>query len=526
MWTDKSRPDVAAHVANLQFLCAAWSQETSEPDALADGQSERDISQGRHRRIDYRSIVGERDQSGFELVASDSTSDDATVWTTLVRVVAADEGAVHTLVENRMESNDLTLRVSVGRPKVVHELLEVAGKPVLGDSTLQLGAVPIPGAGIGILTEVLAAPRRALPLIVCTEPGGNHDRSWESWSERISARVEGIALVVTLDINAVTAFREIFGDLAVWGGGIRVYAPVPVTPDSDGWRHRYYVRSRIEGATQSTIERIVYSVAQLSTRRRVPEVFRVFAEPTGLPADALDGFVSAQEVAAERERWEFDLDLEIAERSEVEKELAKATGHLARLKDELITQGLAHILWGTQREVAASIPDEVQDTSEAVLAAQTYLSEWLALPDSAPRELDDIDAAPTAYAWGNNTWRGLRALAAYAADRAAGWNKGGFWEWCAEGPPLGWPATTKKLSMSEGETVQNSHKLRKTRILEVDPVVDPSGEITMLAHLKISEGGGNLAPRVYFHDDTSGTTGKVHIGLVGPHYLVPNKSTN
>lgn len=48
----------------------------------------------------------------------------------------------------------------------------------------------------------------------------------------------------------------------------------------------------------------------------------------------------------------------------------------------------------------------------------------------------------------------------------------------------------------------------------------------MLAHLKISEGGGNLAPRVYFHDDTSGSTGKVHIGLVGPHYLVPNKSTN
>lgn len=48
----------------------------------------------------------------------------------------------------------------------------------------------------------------------------------------------------------------------------------------------------------------------------------------------------------------------------------------------------------------------------------------------------------------------------------------------------------------------------------------------MLAHLKISEGGGSLAPRVYFHDDTGGATGKMHIGLVGPHYLVPNKSTN
>lgn len=33
-------------------------------------------------------------------------------------------------------------------------------------------------------------------------------------------------------------------------------------------------------------------------------------------------------------------------------------------------------------------------------------------------------------------------------------------------------------------------------------------------------------PRVYFHDGTTGPTKKVHIGLVGPHYLVPNKSTN
>lgn len=160
------------------------------------------------------------------------------------------------------------------------------------------------------------------------------------------------------------------------------------------------------------------------------------------------------------------------------------------------------------------------------MAAQIYLSEWLVIPESAIRELDDIDAAPEAYNWGNKTWRGLRALAAYAQDRAGGWDRGGFWDWCASGPLLGWPATSKKLSMSESETVQNSDRLSRTRVFDVDRDVDPSGEITILAHLKVSEGGGNLAPRVYFHDDTNGTTKKVHVGLVGPHYLVPNKSTN
>jgi len=42
----------------------------------------------------------------------------------------------------------------------------------------------------------------------------------------------------------------------------------------------------------------------------------------------------------------------------------------------------------------------------------------------------------------------------------------------------------------------------------------------MLARLNISEGGGSLAPRVYFCDDTGGATRKVHVGFVGPHHLV------
>lgn len=48
----------------------------------------------------------------------------------------------------------------------------------------------------------------------------------------------------------------------------------------------------------------------------------------------------------------------------------------------------------------------------------------------------------------------------------------------------------------------------------------------MFAHLKVSEGGGQNIPRIYFHDDTKGVTGKVHIGFFGPHRFVPNKSTN
>lgn len=525
VWGDTPATQIVTQVEQLKSCGAAWVQETDQPLPLTEGQSEFDVSQDRHRVVEYRELDPEGDTIGFELVAKDSLPGAATVWTTVLRVVSSGD-KVLALVENGVESDDPTLRVSVGRPKVVHELLTLATRPRLGGSGLPTEALPVPASEIAALLETLADSARTLPVIVCSEPAGIHDGSWLYWAKRVQARTEGIAIVVTLDTDAVAVFRSKLGDLAVWDGTVRVYAPTPVTPGAEGWRHRYYLRYRLEDATQSVIDRIVYSVAQLSTRRRVPEEFGAFVGQTGLPADALEGMIPAAQLEKERQNWELEREMELIDRGELEKELARANGHLARLKSELLNQALGHILWGTQHEVLGSIPDEVQDTSEAVLAAQTYLSDWLVIPDSAPRELDDIDAAPNAYAWGNTAWRGFRALAAYAEDRANGWSKGGFWAWCSEGPLLGWPATTKKLSMSESETVQNSTRLSATRIFKVGSSVHPSGQITMLAHLKISEGGGPLAPRVYFHDDTGGSTGKVHVGLVGPHHLVPNKSTN
>lgn len=95
--------------------------------------------------------------------------------------------------------------------------------------------------------------------------------------------------------------------------------------------------------------------------------------------------------------------------------------------------------------------------------------------------------------------------------------------WCERGG--GWPATTKRLALRESATVEANPKLRNARMLPVAVEVAASGRVYMGAHLKISEGGGARAPRVYFLDDTGGVTGRVHVGLVGPHSLVPNTKT-
>lgn len=521
VWTAAVDDVATASIDTIRMQIASWAQEAETPEPLADGQTERKTSQGGARSVTHRPLG----DSAFEVLVSDRHPTKGTEWTTLIRVIA-DEHAVQTLVENRVESEDLALRVAVGRPRIVHDMLRVATRPCLGGSGLRTEVLEIRAAEISVLMEHLASPDRTLPVIVCSEPGSASDDAWNRTAHKIAARVEGVATVATLDSQAVTAFKEQLGELAIWGGGIRVYVPGPVLPGSDGWRHRFYRGAQLDEAPKPTIDRIVYSVTQLSARRRVPDTFRMFDEQAGSLLDGAAPLVRASELDAERDDREFERELAIEERSELEKELSRATGHLARLKDALNRQGLSDLLWGTEHETDASVPDEVQVTSEAVLAAQVYLSQWLAVPDTAARDLDEIDTAPTAYAWGNNTWRGLRALAAYAEDRNNGWDKGGFWEWCASGPALGWPASSKKLSMSESETVQNNSKLARARIFKIEKAVSDSGEITMLAHLKISEGGGNLAPRVYFFDDTGGTTGKVHVGLVGPHYLVPNKSTN
>ena len=79
--------------------------------------------------------------------------------------------------------------------------------------------------------------------------------------------------------------------------------------------------------------------------------------------------------------------------------------------------------------------------------------------------------------------------------------------------------------MTESDLVQNSSRFSSKRMLPISTEVDESGSILMLSHLKIAEGGGNLAPRVYFHDDIGGATKKVHVGFVGPHYLMPNSKS-
>lgn len=526
LWSDESQVDPDSFIEQARARFTAWALEDSDADPLPDGTTEVALSADRSRVIEIRTVEGEQSSAGpgLECLTRDSTAggdSTATVWTTVMRVVANADG-INVWIENQVETDDVALRVKVGRPRMVDDLLTLPGKAHLAGSGLFIDVQPITADQVPVLAEHLQSANRSLPVIVCSEPSGDHDGRWEIRAERIARRAGGIASVFTLSSDAVTAFRRAIGPLAVWGGGVRTYMPGPVSDPSDGWCHRYILGHLMASREDSMIDRIVNGVAHASTRRRVPGDFLRFTIAPPVAETSIDSRVGCDdELERQRASWEAEFDDQVAETNEAQRELNQKLGHLERIRSALEEQGLNHLFWGTLHETGEDIPDVVQDTSDAVMAAQMYLADRVVVHDDAARELDGIDTCPQSYSWGNKSWRGFRALAAYAESRSSGF-RGGFWEWCREGGPFAWPASSKHLSMMESETVQNNEKLSRCRVLPVSREVEAGGTVTMWSHLKIAEGGGDLAPRIYFYDDAGGPTGKVHVGFVGPHHLMPN----
>lgn len=437
---------------------------------------------------------------------------DQTTWTVEARLATADDG-IHVLVELTMESDDPTRRVAVGRPRLVDDLLHFSEKPQLGGSAIPQEVLDVDASCVSELVRHLRDPSRTLPVIVFSEPS-SHGDGWSEMAERTQKRCRGVAVVVRLDRTAVEILREQLGELAVWGGGVRTYIPAPLDSTMDGWRHRYVPGSRVRANESRTVDQLVLAVSALSARRRVSAPLAALAVAASLGAVA--------DVEVDEENLAQVLEQEREERALIEQQLMRATAHLDRVKKQLRDIDREDLYWEVHAAGETDMPDTMDTVSDAVAAAQLTLDQWLTIPESACQSLEGIDTAVSATAWGNTAWRGLRALAHYAQARAQGY-PGGFWQWCQNsGDPLAWPATQKKLTMRESETVTQSRSFMAARYFDVDPAVDPRGKIHMQAHLKIAEGGGDLAPRIYFHDDTDGVTKRIHVGFVGPHYLVPN----
>lgn len=533
LWT--AIPDsVADYLVDARRLFWAWATEESGEASPEDGTRTITIDRSNtgsgpdsvERAVSLRS-VGERDALwGFEGITRETAGN--VTWTTVVRL-AFENGVAHLWVENQADSERLVgVRLSIGRPRIVDELLGLTPIAELDGSRLQVEPMTFHADTVKDLVASLRSADRTLPTVVVSQPNADDREAWLRRARRVARRVVGVATVATIDRAAVAEFSRQLGMLATWDGSIRVYAPTPVV-DGEGYRHRYTLRQLLEddASEKAQIDRIVYSVCSLSTRRRPDSAFDAFAPGAHASVD-LSKYLSVEDADSIIHDLQTKLDTAIDEaresvdeQEELSRELSLKVGHLERLHRALEGRKVFNIFFETQHDPGSGIPDEADSVETAIILAMDYLGDWLVVHDQAPQGLDGINSAPQAAAWGNTAWRGFRALAAFAEARSRGF-AGGFWDWCRSDPPMGWPATPKKLSMTESETVQNNATLSGKRVLPVSIEVDETGRVLMLAHLKIAEGGGNLAPRIYFYDDTTGATKKVHVGFVGPHYLMPN----
>jgi hypothetical protein len=111
----------------------------------------------------------------------------------------------------------------------------------------------------------------------------------------------------------------------------------------------------------------------------------------------------------------------------------------------------------------------------------------------------------------------LAALDSYAAQRRSGaWEGGGFRRYCEDSRHGGriYPAT--QVASLESDTVRQDPRLAEQRRFRVPKAIDPSGYAEFWAHVKIGN-SGQTAPRLHYYDDTSGPTGAVIVGYIGPH---------
>jgi len=439
-------------------------------------------------------------------------------WTTTVTAMAADDRSWQWVDLERVADDPWGPQPVVAAPGVVGRLL-AAG-------TLRIASTPLPARLLRVgpdevpaLADVLLHPGRAVPVVVVSRPADPADVAGTVATAATLARdLLGVAPVYLLEQGVGSALSaRLGGALHVYGGAARTYLP-GLGPDDDPGRHRVLGPARVRD-TRLAARTIAAPLRRMALAARPPLPYRergrdlVRGGPVG---DQLTGLADLLAVEERAEQLEDQLRQRATEADETEAQLDASRARVRWLEAELAKHG-SHV---TGRPADPDgVPETVGSFAEAVLAA-------LDLDHLVVGELyegaEALDDYPGSAPWARKAWRALRALDAYARARADGYDRD-FYTWCRSPDSGGHAIPANWVVLAESDTTDNDPKFWQPRVFPVPTTVHPDGEIYMPAHVKIVE-GGRPAPRLHFHDDTGGSTRKVHVGCLGPH--LPNKQTN
>jgi hypothetical protein len=378
------------------------------------------------------------------------------------------------------------------------------------------------------LAADLLDPARWVPIVVVSPTRTEREGDIGPCEERakeLQRRLAGVARVVTLGPGATgalsAAMLQRLGDgWDVHSGAVRTYLP-GIGPADVSRRHRYVPFHRLQARSADTAAKLVtLPLHAASCLQPPPPVWQerirhlpAFAGGSG------DGVL-----------------VELLEEAERERDEALAAGRATRQRiaeaQETTSEVLVQLDTLTRR--ITYLEGELAKTDAPALRAQpheeVFQADWCedvarhaarVLPDVVigDRVLDAagaLDVHADNASWARKAWRALQAMQAYAEAKRAGtaetWDFKRFCEHSGDARviPVTW------VSLHEAESTADNRRFRDLRTLPVDTAVDSAGALYMPAHIRI-EKGGTPCPRIHFHDDTDGPTGKVHIGWFGDH---------
>ena len=520
IWQD-DRPELGeAVVAQFQSWMASKNIDVRLPD---EGTVDCEYDQGTCEVVVRRAIAGAT--SAVQVELSEERPGSGERWTSRLTAIETAGSEQWVWIDLERVADDSSQRPLWAAPRLACELIE-SGKDVRVDQVrLTTASHPIQASG---LVGLIRNPSRTLPIVVFSEDPAGGITPTIRRADVASKALAGAVQVMYLPADQIDSFKGAIGeDLGVWGGAARVYLPNSGPSGLKPERHRYLSRQQMGEDFRRPSRTLALMLGGIVTARRPPAAYGQVRRELRLGRDRSDaellGLAEEEMARLTAERDELKDQLEqlreelLDTQADFDEEVVRSTRLENQLQVMLIDRSTPEALEGT-----VDLAVEVGSIEEALQLARERLP-GVVIPPGIEKDVEDLDDSVNSTAWGDITWRGLRALHLYAE---AGFD-GNFKQWCLDsGHVWAWSASDKKLAMRESEQVENNDRLKRQRLLPVDPAVDPSGCVHMWAHLKIAEGGGPMAPRVYFHDDTRGSTGKVHVGFVGPHKYMENTRTN
>jgi hypothetical protein len=413
-------------------------------------------------------------------------------------------------------------------PGVVTTLL-IHETTTRGNLTLSRNEVFAEGEMGRLVADLVLDADRAIPLIVVSyseREDSGPDRAVDRGRE-LARRLAGVASVYVLGPGAVSTFSRAMLDavgegMDVHSGAVRTYLPGAGTDSDSPSRHRFIPFHRLERRASWLASRIMApSILQRSAEVPPPRVWRSSARALLVEGRSGNDYEDLLLVA----------DDEISDLKDTAEDLR---GTVAGLRDSLDAQradnydllrqndDLSRQLRYVRTELAASgstvaSSQPIEDfepvlCTEVLAQAREHLS-MLEIPASVDEGAEQLDAHGDE-SWAARSWSALRALDNYAQLKADGLD-GSFFQYCEQGLgdfriPVSW------VSPAETAMTLNNPKFRRLRTLPVSSEVEADGSVLMQEHIRI-ERGGSPAPRIYYYDDTRGSTGRVHVGWLGPH---------